>query len=180
MSDQLDHTEEQDQRAEIDPAQVQYLQQQLESQQNLVAGSAAGIAASLVGAATWAGLTVATGYQIGFMAIGVGFLVGYAVRLGGKGVTSTFGFVGAFSALLGCALGNLLAVTTFVANDEGMGLLEALPQLTPTLAAELMIATFSPMDLLFYGIAIYEGYRLSFRQLSGDEINTMLTGSNTS
>ncbi len=29
-----------------------------------------------------------------------------------------------------------------------------------------MVATFSPIDLLFYGIAVYEGYRLSFRELT--------------
>ena len=26
-----------------------------------------------------------------------------------------------------------------------------------------MMATFSPMDLVFYGIAMYEGYKFSFR-----------------
>ena len=55
--------------------------------------------------------------------------------------------------------------------------MEALPQLTPTLAVDLMVATFTPIDLLFYGIAIYEGYRLSFRQIAPDEISNMLTGS---
>jgi hypothetical protein len=29
-----------------------------------------------------------------------------------------------------------------------------------------MQATFNPMDLLFYGIGVYEGYRFSFRQVS--------------
>ena len=28
-----------------------------------------------------------------------------------------------------------------------------------------MKADFSPIDLLFYGIAIYEGYKFSFRQV---------------
>jgi hypothetical protein len=132
--------------------------------------------AALVGAAAWAGVTVATGYQIGYMAIGVGFLVGYAIRLAGKGVTSVFGVVGAVLALLGCALGNLLAVTALLAQNDGIPFLQALPQLNPQLIQELMVAFFSPMDLLFYGIATYEGYQLSFRQLSPEELEGMLSG----
>ncbi|MGI9592106.1 MAG: hypothetical protein ACR2P8_12110 [Myxococcota bacterium] len=164
---------------ELDPAQVGYLRQRLESEQNLVAGAAAGFAASLVGAAAWAGMTVATGFQIGFMAIGIGFLVGYAVRTAGRGVTSTFGVVGATLALVGCALGNLLAVTAIVAGNDGVPFFEALGQLDVALARELMVAFFSPMDLLFYGFAVYEGYRLSFRELGASELEGMLSGGGT-
>lgn len=160
----------------LDPAQITYLQQRLHSEQRLGLGTAAGGAASLLGAAAWAGITFATGYQIGFMAIGVGFLVGYAVRAAGKGVTPVFGVVGAVLALLGCALGNLLAVTAWVAQAEGVAYLDALQRLDPALVQELMVATFSPIDLLFYGIAIYEGYRLSFRQLSPQDVDSMLSG----
>lgn len=168
---------EQASAAPIDPAQAQYLEQQLASQQNLIAGLLGGAAASAFGAAAWAGITVASEYQIGFMAIGVGFLVGFAVRFAGKGVTSVFGVVGAFFALLGCLVGNLLAVTAVAAGNEGLGLIEVLPQLTPVIALDLMIAWFTPIDLLFYAIAVYEGYRLSFRQVSAEELDRMLTGS---
>jgi len=161
---------------EIDPAQAAFLEQRLRSEENLVLGVAAGLVASLVGAGAWAGITVATGYQIGFMAIGVGIAVGWAVRVAGKGVSGVFGAAGAALALLGCALGNLLAMTAVVARNEGVPLLDALPQLGPQLAWELLVASFSPMDVLFYGIALYEGYRLSFRRLGADELDGMLTG----
>jgi hypothetical protein len=162
--------------AAIDPAQAAFLRQRLASEQNLVLGAAAGIAASLAGAAAWAAITVATGYQIGFMAIGVGFLVGYAVRALGRGITAVFGFVGAALALLGCAVGNLLAVTALVAGNEGVPFLDALSRLDVPMARDLLIAFFSPMDLLFYAIALYEGYRLSFRQVSAEELQRMLSG----
>ncbi|MAE93529.1 MAG: hypothetical protein CL910_02605 [Deltaproteobacteria bacterium] len=151
----------------------------MQSEQNLVLAVLAGLLSALLGAGIWAGVTLATGYQIGFMAVGVGFLVGYAVRVAGKGVSAPFGFVGAGFALLGCALGNLLAVTAMVAEREGLPFLSALGQLNPEVIAELMVVTFSPMDLLFYGIAIYEGYRLSFRQLSEEELQRKLSGSPT-
>ncbi len=41
------------------------------------------IVAALIGAVIWAGITYATGYQIGFMAIGMGALVGAGVKFGG-------------------------------------------------------------------------------------------------
>jgi hypothetical protein len=33
-----------------------------------------------------------------------------------------------------------------------------------------MRATFNPMDLLFYGIAVYEGYRFSFREITKKDL----------
>jgi len=66
-------------------------------------------------------------------------------------------------SLLGCAGGNLLAICGVIARQEGVPFLELVSRLDPGVAQGLMVATFSPMDLLFYGIAVWEGYRLSFR-----------------
>ena len=161
---------------QLDPAQLTFLKQRLESEQNLPLAFVAGLAASLAGAAAWAGVTVLSGYQIGFMAIGIGFLVGFAVRAGGKGISAVYGAIGAVFSLIGCALGNLLAVTAMVAQNEGVGFLALLSQLTPELASQLMVATFSPMDVVFYAIALYYGYRLAFRQLGPEELQQMLSG----
>lgn len=161
---------------EIDPSQIEYLKQRLESEQNLLLGVIAGTVACLVGAGVWAGVTVATGYQIGFMAIGIGFLVGLAVRALGRGITNVFGIVSAALSLLGCALGNLLAVSAIVAAQEDMPFMSVIGQLNPSLVQELMVAFFSPMDLLFYGIALYYGYKLAFRQLTDQDLSQMLSG----
>lgn len=40
----------------------------------------------------------------------------------------------------------------------------------------VMVATFSPMDLLFYGIAVYEGYKLSFRRVSPEDMAPRVAG----
>ena len=176
MSDETPANETQTEKTGLDPSQVQYLQQRLESQQNLALGGIGGFVAAVLGAGVWAGITVATGYQIGFMSIGVGFLVGFAVRTLGKGITSTFGVVGATFSLLGCSLGNLLAVTAMVASEQGVSFLDAVVQLNAGLIQELMIAFFNPMDLLFYGIALYYGYKLAFRQLTEEELQRMLSG----
>jgi hypothetical protein len=39
-----------------------------------------------------------------------------------------------------------------------------------------MAITFSPMDLVFYGIAVYEGFKLSFRKVTHEEIQAAITG----
>jgi hypothetical protein len=39
---------------------------------------------------------------------------------------------------------------------------------------ELMSISFSPMDLLFYGIAVYEGYKFSFRRMTGEEMQQVI------
>ena len=161
-------------RPAIDPAQVELAMQAFRSEQNLMMGIAAGGAAALAGAAAWAIITVATDFQIGWMAVGVGFLVGYAVRALGKGIDRQFGIAGASLSFLGCVLGNLLAVCIMAAKQEKIPVMDILTQLTPGLASELMKATFHPMDLLFYGIAVYEGYKLSFRRLSPQEMDRAL------
>jgi hypothetical protein len=159
----------------LDPSQVQYLRQRLESEQNLPLGVIAGTVASLAGAGVWAGVTIATNYQIGFMAIGIGFLVGFGVRSFGKGVSNTFGIVSAAFSILGCALGNLLTASAMVAAQEDIPFLSLIAQLNLELIQELMVAFFQPMDLLFYGIAIYYGYKLAFRQLTDQDLKQMLS-----
>jgi hypothetical protein len=121
-----------------------------------------GVVAALIGAALWAVITVTTGYQIGFMAIGVGFLVGLTVGHLGKGTTQAYGIMGAVLSLAGCVIGNVLAITGFFAKSEGVPFFTVLSQLDVAAIPSVLIDTFSPIDLLFYAIAVYEGYKLSF------------------
>jgi hypothetical protein len=126
-----------------------------------IPGILAGLAAALVGAVIWAVITVTTKYQIGFMAIGVGFLVGYAVRTVGRGSGKEFGIAGAVLALLGCVLGNLLSACGFIAHENSLSVWAVISSLNLQAMADIIGATFDGMDLLFYAIAIYEGFKLS-------------------
>ena len=142
----------------------------MRARQSLPLAVIVGALSAGVGAALWAAVTVATKYQIGWMAVGVGFLVGFAVRFAGKGMTPVFGGVGAVFALLGCVGGNLLSAVGFISLESEMGFFEILMRLTPGVATEVLSVTFSPMDLLFYGIAVYEGYKFSFVELSDTDL----------
>ena len=130
------------------------------SSPNLILGAVVGLLAALVGAGIWAAVTALTAYQIGFMAVGVGFLVGFAVRFTGKGHEPIFGVVGAVLALLGCVVGNYLTGAWFFAANTGVPYSQLLlPNIS--FVVETMRATSGWMDLLFYAIAAYCGYRYS-------------------
>ena len=79
-SEQTDITEEETEpQLEIDETKYNELLINIELNQNLSMGIFGGIVASIVGAIIWATVTFITGYQFGFMAVCVGFLVGYSV-----------------------------------------------------------------------------------------------------
>jgi hypothetical protein len=181
---EIESTPEEDQAppAELDQEKLNRFQHELEMNQNLPMGIVAGLVASLIGAGVWAGITVGTGYQIGWIAVGVGFLVGIAVRQFGKGITNIFGIVGAALALFGCLLGNLLSFCIVIAQQEEIAFMEVVGTLNVSVIVELFKVTFSAIDLLFYGIAIYEGYKFSFRQVSQEELAELVSSpeSNTS
>ena len=147
----------------------QYLDK-LRVEQNLPLGLIGGLIAALVGAALWAVITVTTEYQIGYMAIAVGFIVGFTMKFTGKGIDKIFGIVGAALSLVGCLLGNCLSVVGFISIAEGIEYFETLAMIDYSLMPEIMMSTFSPIDLLFYGIAVYEGYKFSFRTITEQEI----------
>ena len=134
-----------------------------------------GLVAALVSAVLWAVITVMTKYQIGYMALGVGLIVGFAVRFFGAGVDKKFGFLGAALSLLGCMLGNLFSQIGFAAQEQTQSYLENISILTPDLVFAVLSETFQPLDLLFYGLATYEGYRFAFRPLPNDLINELKT-----
>lgn len=159
-----------DTRIEIDTLKLEEYVQTLRLEQNLLRGSLAGFAAAVVGAAIWAVITLVTNYQIGWMAVGIGLLVGFAIRFAGKGIDKIFGIVGALLSLVGCVLGNILTVIGLVANSAKLTYFDTLTMLDYSMLPYLMKETFNPIDLLFYGIAIYEGYKFSIRRLTEQEI----------
>ena len=144
--------------------------ERLKMEQNLPAAIITGLVIGVAGAILWAIITVSTGFQIGYMAIAIGAGVGYGMRYLGKGIDPIFGFAGAASALFGCLLGNFLSIVGFTAEVEGWSIIETLSYVDYSYIPKIMADTFSPMDLVFYGIALYEGYRFSFRVITNEDL----------
>jgi len=128
-------------------------------EKKLLLGGLAGLAAAIIGAIVWAILTVTTKYQIGWMAIGVGALVGFALRIGNGG--KLFGILGAFLALFGCILGNYFSLIAFASAEEHVGFVTMLNNADSVKVISAMWDDFLSVSILFYAIAVYEGYKLS-------------------
>jgi hypothetical protein len=134
--------------------------EQIRAAQNFTLAIPAGLAAALLGAGLWAAFTVVTEMQLGLIAIAIGYVVGQAIQRVGKGVDTKFGVLGALCALFGCVLGNCLSALAFVAQAKHISMLGLL---SPAIMIRATTSFAQPMDLLFYGIAVYEGYRFSFK-----------------
>lgn len=137
--------------------------EQLLAEQNLPKAVLFGALASIAGAVAWGLISVATGYQIGYMAIGVGFLVGMAMRQG-KGVTMIFGIIGAALSLLSCVMGDFFSIIGLIAKEYDVSYMETLTRIDFKDIVSLLTDNLASMTIVFYGIALYEGYKLSFRE----------------
>jgi hypothetical protein len=51
---------------------------------NLLVAAVGGLAGALVGAAVWAGIAIATNLEVGYVAVLVGFLAGFGVKMGAR------------------------------------------------------------------------------------------------
>jgi hypothetical protein len=155
----------------LDPVQLENLKQELRAQQNLPFGFLGGVAGMVLGAVLWAVLTALLDRQIGYMAIGVGFLVGLGVRLLGRGLSPAFGVVGAALSLAGVLAGNVIASALLASRELGVPFGDVLSILDLDLIVEIIKESFAgPIDLLFYALALYFGYRFSFRQITAKDL----------
>ncbi len=173
-NDNSSNEQESQAQINISEPEIQLALEQLRAEQNLVMAIVAGLLAAVFGAGVWAAVTVLTAFQIGWMAIGIGIVVGWTIRIVGKGLDQIYGIAGAILSLIGCALGNLLSMTYFIADAEGFEYGELLAQMTLPLAIEIMSATFSLMDILFYAIAVYFGYKYAFRAITEEDLTRAL------
>jgi hypothetical protein len=122
-----------------------------------------GLLAALAGAALWAAIAASTHYAIGYMSIGIAFMVAYVFRelVGNTGKAA--GIASALLALLGCVLGNYVTALVFQAPQEHTTVVDLLLSTPLPLACKIIADNFQPMDALFYVIAVSAGYRYAMR-----------------
>lgn len=136
--------------------------ERLRMEQKLIPGILSGLIVGIIGAIIWGIITVATGVQFGYIALAIGAGVGFTIRKFGNGIDSIFGIWGAGISLFSVLLGNCFSLIGFIANAEGLGYIETLIRLDYSYLPALLGETFEIIDLAFYGIAVYEGYKFSF------------------
>ncbi|MCP4129662.1 MAG: hypothetical protein GY754_01480 [bacterium] len=143
--------------------------QKIKDNQNLFLGIIGGAIGALIGAGLWVAVTVGTNYQVGWMAVGVGFLTGYGVRFLGKGIDPVFGITGAVLSLVGCLAGAVLSPLAVEAFQGNHSLSALLNSLEPQMVVDILSQTVDIFDLAFYGFAAFEGYRLSINPIAREE-----------
>lgn len=163
-----------EQTNEISAEEIERALAILRKDENLASGALAGSIAAILGAAAWTVVTVVTDYQLGLMSIVVGVFVAFAVRRFGKGLSSQFQILSAALALSGCVLGNFFTLCYFGAQDAGIPFTEFIMTINPAAVPGVIIETFIPSDALFYGIAIYEAYKLPLRIVTDEELTQAL------
>jgi hypothetical protein len=142
--------------------------EELNYDSNLILGLIGGAFAMLISAALWGIITYVTEYQISWMAIGVGLFVGIAIQKLGKGKTLIYGISGAVLSLIGCMLGNFFFYNGILAREWEIPFFSVLLaiRLDPAAIVELFTMAFDIMDLLFYGVAAYIGFRAAMGTMS--------------
>lgn len=157
-------------KPERDPLKLQHYIDLRRSQQNLPAATLAGFIGALIGTAVWLGFTVAVNTQIGWMAVGVGLIVGAMVRHTGHGFDRVFGIMAVGASLAGCAMGTLLAGCWLLATEsEEFIFAELVLSLTPGLVTRIFQAMLTTTSLVFGGVAVIAAYWLSIRRIRREE-----------
>lgn len=128
--------------------------------------AAGGLLAAGVGALAWAAIVSAANVPVPWMVLGMGLLVGGAVRVIGRGSDRSFGVLGAGLSLFSCLLGTCLGNCVIIARDVELSMISVLTQINAVTLARLTAATFHPLDLLLYGLTLYLAYRLSFGRIT--------------
>ncbi|MDQ3813315.1 MAG: tetratricopeptide repeat protein [Armatimonadota bacterium] len=121
-----------------------------------------GFLAAIVGAFIWDKITYYTNWQIGIVAIGVGFLVGTAVSIGagGKGAVSLQilgGLLAGFGILLGQALIIKDVVTAQSSQISGMSPIVVFIVSVMMVPRSIMS---DPLTLVFIAFGVWEGWSL--------------------
>ena len=145
----------------------------LKSQQNLSAAIICGLIVGILCSLLWGLITVATEVQIGLVAVGIGAAVGMTIRFVGRGIDQIFGVWGAIIAGISVFLGNIFSILGFVSKYQDINFFDTILYFDYSLLPNIFGESFNFMDLVFYGIAIYEGFRFSFRQITQVELDAM-------
>lgn len=121
----------------------------------------AGMTAAVLTGSCWAGIIFAFEIRLGYLAIAVGASVGWAVRNYGRGRSEVFGLIAILCALFGCAIGDILGGCALLAEHADVSFWRVLTSFNGKAFAEVLHLMFSPLDAVFYLIALFASYRFA-------------------
>lgn len=124
-----------------------------------------GLLAALVSGALWAAIVVVTDYEIGYAAVGVGYLVGMAVKFGaGKARSQTLQLGAALLSIVGLIFAKYFTFAHLfsksVGPDEAGQTLGYFAPQTLGVFPQVFVEMLSPFDALWVIFAVITAYRI--------------------
>ena len=146
------------------------LAEKLLSEENFAVAMVAGIVAMILAAATYAVIVIAGGgYSVGFMAAGIGAVVGLAMQYLGRGVRLRFAIAASILAIVGIFLGNVFTIAIPAAYAPGASILGVLSRIPIGDIPELLFTDMLHTTLIYWMVAIAAAAYFARRRLSRDE-----------
>ncbi|OJJ21989.1 hypothetical protein BKI52_08080 [marine bacterium AO1-C] len=147
--------------------------EKIKQEQNFPRAVIVGFLASLLGAVLWALAAAVSGRLWGIFAVAVGALVGFAVQKSGKGIDQKFGILGAVLAVFGCFAGNVLGIMGYFSYKFKVDFFKLFNSDFIDVATKIYLDSVGFMSIIFYVIAIVEGYKFSFRRFTDRQVKEL-------
>ncbi len=130
---------------------------------NYPLGILLGLVFGLIGAGIWALITKLTGYNLGIIAIAVGFLVSQGFVIAGRSTKLAMGITAAIIALISVFFGNIVNGFLQIADYHNKTFFYVLMNFDyENYLVDLIIKVHNLYDIIFYGIAMLTAFRRSF------------------
>jgi hypothetical protein len=135
------------------------------SMSDLMGGVLAGLVAAILATAIWYGVVATTHFQVGIVAIAVGFIVGQGVVFGARRHTSiVLVAVSVVLTLVALAVSEYLIVAHFVSQELGFAVdLVQPPDVFFGVVSESLGA--DPLTLVFWAIALFQAFIIPWRSI---------------
>jgi hypothetical protein len=132
---------------------------------DVLGGVLAGVVAAILATAIWYGVVAATHFQVGIVAIAVGFIVGTGVVFGARRHTSVVLVgVSVILTLIALAVSEYLIVAHFVSQELGFAVdLIQPPDVFFGVVSESLGA--DPLTLVFWAIALFQAFIIPWRSI---------------
>jgi hypothetical protein len=132
----------------------------VEQRGNVITGFLAGLFAAAIGAAIWMAVKVGLHLEWALVAIVIGAMVGFAVRVAGQGSHPLFGIIGALLTFAGCFTGEILTLIYRQVSDQHDFYYIATTS-DYTILAKVVFSHTDAIGWVIYAVALYEGYKFS-------------------
>ena len=142
------------------------LADKLISEQNFPAAVIAGAVATVLAAAAYGIITARWAFSYGFVAAGVGIVIGLSMQFLGRGISMKFAVLATVYTIAGCVLGNVFRVIMELARASATSPIDVIQNNSLSMLADQSLSYVSPVDLVYWFIAVFCAVFFAKRPLS--------------